>query len=144
MIQELSHFALSVSNMERSLSFYRDLFGMKVVFEMEFSDDKIGRITGIKGAKCKVVHLRLDSSPVLELFHYYHPAGKKIAPEHRQCDHGFIHLGFDVTEIHKHIEKMKEQGVEFLGELVEVRPGVLVAYFRGPDGEVCELRQLPE
>jgi len=143
MIRSLEHFALSVSSLKRSLSFYRDLLGMKVVFEVEFSNDKIERITGIKGARCKVVHLKLGSS-FLELFQYYHPIGRKIPHYHRQCDYGFIHLGFNVTEIHKHIEELKKQGVEFLGELVEIRPGTWVVYFYGPDGEVCEFRQLPE
>jgi len=27
---------------------------------------------------------------------------------------------------------------------VEFRPGVWIVYFHGPDGEVCELRQVPQ
>ena len=143
MIRDIEHFALSVSNMENSLKFYRDLLGMKKVFEIKLSDDKIGRITGMKGAKCKIVHLKLDSC-FLELFQYYEPVGKKISHRRRQCDYGFIHLGFNVTEIHKHVEELKKYGVEFLGELVEIAPGRWVVYFRGPDGEVCEFRQQAE
>ncbi len=62
----------------------------------------------------------------------------------RQCDIGFSHIGFEVNDIHRHIKELKEMGVEMLGETVEFRPGVWVAYFRGPDGEVVEFRQQAE
>jgi hypothetical protein len=35
----------------------------------------------------------------------------------------------------------KGSGVEFISAPVEFRPGVSVVCFRGPDGDVCELRQ---
>ena len=142
MIHCLEHFALSVSDMERSLAFYRDFVGMKVVLEVDFSDDRIERITGIPEAKCRVVHLELGGA-ILELFQYYNPPGRRIPSEQRQCDNGFTHIGFRVTDIHAHIEQLKERGMKFLGEPVEIRPEVWVVYFRGPDGEVCEFRQLP-
>jgi len=75
MICGLEHFALSVSDIKRSLRFYQDFIGMKVIFEVDFFDDRIGRITGMTGAKCRVVHLKLGNA-ILELFQYYHPLGK--------------------------------------------------------------------
>jgi catechol 2,3-dioxygenase-like lactoylglutathione lyase family enzyme len=112
------------------------------VFEVDFSDDRIERITGIAGARCKVVHLKLGGS-ILELFQYYSPVGGRIPRDRLQCDNGFTHIGFGVTDIRKHVRELEERGVELLGELVEVRPGAWVVYFRGPDGEVCEFRQVP-
>lgn len=143
MICSLEHFALSVSDMEHSLAFYRDFIGMEMILEVDFSDTRIGKIIGVPEAKCKVVHLKLGNA-VLELFQYYYPIGRKISPDCHQYDNGFIHIGFGVTDIHKHIEQLKKRGVKFLGELVEVRAGTWVIYFHGPDGEVCEFRQLPE
>ena len=140
MIHGLEHVALSVGDMERSVKFYTELFGMEVVFEVDFSDDRIERITGIAGARCKVVHLKLGDS-ILELFHYTHPAGRRISRDQLQCDHGFTHIGFRVSNIQEHVEELARRGVELLGQLTEVRPGAWVVYFRGPDGEVCELRQ---
>ena len=140
MVRGLEHIGLSVADMERSLVFYRDFIGMKVVFEVDFSDDRMERITGIRGAKCKVVHLALGNT-ILELFQYYHPIGQPVPPDRSQCDNGFTHIGFSVTEIHKQVEQLQERGIKLLGELIEVRPGAWVVYFYGPDGEVCEFRQ---
>lgn len=143
MILGLGHVALGVADMERSLEFYRDFLGMEVVMELNVDDDRIGKVTGIPGARCKIVHLK-KSGVVLELFHYYEPRGKNKARTLKQTDHGFIHIGFEVSDFHGHVEELRKRNVEFLGEPVEFRPNVWVVYFRGPDGEVCELRQLPE
>ena len=140
MIKSLGHVALSVSDMDRSLAFYRDLLGMKVLMELDVSDERIGNVIGVPGAKCRIVHLTLGDA-MLELFQYSEPVGRNAARSLRQYDHGLSHIGFEVNDFHRHVEELKERNVEFLGEPVEFRPGVWVVYFRGPDGEVCEFRQ---
>ena len=37
--------------------------------------------------------------------------------------------------------RLQGLGIQCIGAPVEFRPGVWVFYFRGPDGEVCELRE---
>ncbi|MCE5340862.1 MAG: VOC family protein [Planctomycetaceae bacterium] len=142
MIKSLGHVGLGVSSMGKSLEFYRDFLGMKVLMELDVTDDRIGRVIGVKGAQCKIAHLQLGDG-ILELFEYSNPVGINRAKDMRQCDYGLIHIGFEVNEFHKHVKKFKEIGLEFLGEPVEFRPGVWVVYLRGPDGEVIELRQQP-
>lgn len=143
LIEALEHVGLGVSDMERSLAFYRDLLGMRVMMDLNIADDRIGRVIGIPGAACRIVHLKLGPA-VLELFQYTHPAGVNTAKTTRQCDRGLIHIGFKVSDFHKHVEDLKAGNVPFLGEPVEFRPNVWVLYFQGPDGEVCEFRQVPE
>ena len=142
MIKSLGHVGLGVSDMERSLKFYRDFIGMEVLMELEITDDRIARVVGIPGAKCKIVHLQLGPG-ILELFQYYQPIGRDFAPIMRQCDRGLIHIGFEIDDFHRQIEELKKHDIEFLGEPVEFRPDVWIVYFRGPDGEVCEFRQRP-
>jgi catechol 2,3-dioxygenase-like lactoylglutathione lyase family enzyme len=142
MIRSLDHVGLGVADMERSLRFYRDQLGMEIVMDLDISDDRIGRVIGIPGAKCRIVHLKLEIA-VLELFCYTHPSGINSARTTRQCDQGLIHIGFQVTDFHRHVAELREKGIVFLGEPVEFRPNVWVLYFQGPDGEVCEFRQLP-
>jgi len=140
MIRSLGHVALGVADMERSLAFYRDLLGMELIMELDVDDERIGRVIGVGGAKCRIVHLKLGDG-VLELFQYREPVGRDAAREVRQFDRGLTHIGFEVDDFHRHVEELKGRNVEFLGEPVEFRPGVWVVYFRGPDGEVCEFRQ---
>ena len=143
MIRSLGHVALGVADLERSLEFYRDFLGMEVLMELDIVDDRIGRVIGIPNAKCKIVHLKKGET-ILELFHYYDPKGRNRARSLSQIDHGLIHIGFQVNDFHTHVAELRKRNVEFLGEPMEFRPDVWIVYFRGPDGEVCEFRQLPE
>ena len=143
MFHRIEHTALSVSSLERSVAFYRDVIGMEVVMEVDFSDETLGKVNGLAGCRARVVHLKLGGT-ALELFEYREPKGRSAARELRQCDTGFIHIGFRVTDIHRHCAELREKGVRFFGEPLRIRPGTFVVYFEGPDGEVCEMRQVPD
>lgn len=142
MITAMEHAALSVSNLERSLSFYRDILGFTVERIIEPSPERpLGKINGLPGSSARIAHLRLGPC-MLELFEYVNPRGKPQPSERTQADHGFIHMGLTSTDVRADYLRLKSFGVEFYGEPVEFRPGVWVVYFRGPDGETAELRQV--
>ena len=143
MIKSLGHVGLGVTDMQRSLEFYRDFLGMKVLMELDITDDRIGRVIGVKDAACKIAHLELGDA-MLELFQYTNPKGQNKAPNINQYDQGLIHIGFEVDGFHDLIKQLEQRDIKLLGEPVEFRPDVWVAYFYGPDGEVCEIRQMPQ
>lgn len=58
--------------MNKSLAFYRDLLGMKIIREPHIDDDRIGLIIGEQAAKCKIVHL-ISGNAFIELFQYLKP-----------------------------------------------------------------------
>ena len=142
MITSLEHTALSVRDLERSLAFYRDVLGMKVIRELEpgLGGEKLGILTAMPHCRAWIVHLDLGGS-ILELFQYFAPEGRPIPLDRQQADLGFIHIGLSSTDVYGDYRRLKAHRVEFLSEPVEFRPGVSMVYFRGPDGEVCELRQ---
>ena len=141
MIIGMEHAALSVADIDRSIAFYRDLLGMEVMRVIESGPQmRLGDIVGLPGCSARIAHLK-SGGMMLELFEYVDPRGKPIPRDRIQADHGFIHAGFTSTDARADYARLLSQGVEFLGEPVEYRPGVWVVYFRGPDGEVCELRQ---
>ena len=141
MIKGIEHTALSVQDLERSLAFYRDLLGMEVQRIIESGPEMgLGDIVGIPGCSARIAHLK-SGTFMLELFEYTDPRGRAIPAGRTQADHGFSHIGFTSTDARADYGVLKNAGVEFLGDPVEYRPGVWVVYFRGPDGEVCELRQ---
>jgi catechol 2,3-dioxygenase-like lactoylglutathione lyase family enzyme len=140
-ISQIEHIGLSVSNLERSIAFYRDYLGLKVTRLIRAEPALgLGRVVGLPDATARIAHLQKGST-MLELFEYEQPRGRPIPSDHRQCDHGFIHLGFASSDAWADFCRLKTAGVNFINEPVEFRPGVWVVYFYGPDGEVCELRQ---
>ena len=140
MILQFEHTALSVADLDRSLAFYRDILGFKVIRVIEPREDPmLGTIVAMPGARARIAHLMFGDM-MLELFEYKTPRGKPVSGT--QADQGFTHIGFRSDDANADYRRMKEQGVTFLSEPVEFRPGVWVVYFRGPDGETCELRQI--
>jgi catechol 2,3-dioxygenase-like lactoylglutathione lyase family enzyme len=138
----IEHVALGVTEMERSLLFYRDTLGLRVVRDMEVGPGgALERITGLKNCRARIVHIESGNS-MLELFEYHHPSGHQVPHTHSQADKGFIHIGFTSADINADYARLRGKGVQFQSEPVEFRPSVWVAYFRGPDGETCELRQI--
>jgi catechol 2,3-dioxygenase-like lactoylglutathione lyase family enzyme len=140
MFAKADHVAMSVKDMEKTISFYRDVIGMEKVFDRVF-DEAMGRLIGVPGTKVRIVHMKLNDS-VIELFDYDSPPGREPAREHQQSDFGLTHIGFIVEDFWGTYENLLENGVQFLGEPVEIRPGVFVAYFRGAEYEVCEIREI--
>jgi catechol 2,3-dioxygenase-like lactoylglutathione lyase family enzyme len=142
MILGLEHVALSVSSLERSIAFYRDLLGLKLARIIECgADSRLDEVAGMPGCVARIAHLE-SKKGMLELFEYSRPRGKPV-PEGRrwQADLGHIHAGFTSNDVRGEYARLKARGVEFLSEPVEFRPGVWIVYFYGPDGEVGELRQ---
>lgn len=141
MIEALEHAGLSVANLERSIAFYRDVLGFTLVRIVESPPAmRLGDVVGLPGAAARIAHLTLGGT-MLEIFEYQDPRGRPIPPERTQADQGFIHIGLRSSDTRADHACLAARGVRFIHDPIEYRPGVWIAYFRGPDGEVCELRQ---
>ena len=144
MIQALEHVALSVADLERSITFYRDLLGFTVARVIECPPAmRLGDVVGLPGCSARIAHMTLGAA-MLELFEYQDPRGAPIPAARTQADNGFIHVGLRSTDTRADAARLRRAGVRFIGDPMEFRPGVWIVYFRGPDGEVCELRESKE
>jgi len=141
MITNLEHMGLSVSNLERSIEFYCKNLNCEIIRIIEANPGSmLGKVVGINNCLARIAHLKAGKN-MLELFEYIVPKGNKISKDHKQADLGFIHAGFTSTDARDDYRKMKDNGVRFISEPVEFRPGVWICYFYGPDNEVCEIRE---
>ena len=140
MFTRADHVAISVKDMEKAIAFYRDVVGMEKVFDREFAEG-MAKLIGVPGTRVRIVHMKLNDS-VIELFDYKYPQGREPRPDASQSDFGLTHIGFMVEDFWGTYQHLVDHGVTFLGEPVEIRPGVFVAYFRGAEHEVCEIREI--
>ena len=135
------HVGLSVSSLERSIAFYRDLLGFELVRIIECpAEGNLGRVAALPGACARLAQLALGDE-TLELAEYEHPEGRPVAPDHTLADIGFSHICLASDDIAADYVRLLDRGVRFYTDPIEYRPGVHMAYFYGPDGETCELRQ---
>ena len=140
MFKKADHVGISVKDMNKVIAFYRDIIGMEKVFDREF-DAPMDKLVGMKGVQVRIVHMKLGES-VVELFDYKSPKGRDPLPNLQQSDYGLTHIGFIVEDFWGTYKHLINHGVRFLGEPVEIRPGVFVGYFYGAEYEVCEIREI--
>ncbi len=143
------HVGLSVRSLESSIDFYTRVLGLRVERIIESTPERgLGEIVGLPDCHARIAHLVAadaaeggETGTMLELFEYVTPRGRPVPGDHTQADLGFVHLGFISADARADYARFQQEGVSCFAPPVEYRPGVWVFYFRGPDGEVCELRQ---
>jgi catechol 2,3-dioxygenase-like lactoylglutathione lyase family enzyme len=141
MITALEHVGLSVADLDRSIAFYRDVLGFSVARIVEVPPSmRLGEVVGMPPCAARIAHLTLGAA-MLEIFEYRDPVGRPIPEGTVHADHGFNHIGLASTDTRADYARLRTQGISFIGVPVEFRPGVWIVYFRGPDGEICELRE---
>ena len=122
------HVSIRASDMDRSISFYADLFGMQLV-----------RRRSIPKNKAEIAFLKDPGGEfALELTHYDDQVGFEQA-EYMQRT--FDHLAFKVDDLRRVIGEVKEAGCTVTDEPFELSPGHWLAFIEDPDGTLIELIQ---
>ncbi|MGI9324791.1 MAG: VOC family protein [Pseudomonadales bacterium] len=144
MIRGMHHVAVSTPNLERTVTFYRDVIGAEVVYEggWEAGSEVIDTIVGLSGSHAKQAMLKLGNA-YLEFFEYVTPPGNPIDPNYGVNHHGYTHFCLDVKDIDIEYERLKAAGVRFNCPPPKFEGGKLRAtYGRDPDGNVIEIQEI--
>ena len=145
MIGGLHHVGITVSDLDRSLAFYRGLLGLHL--EARAVDVPAEDVTGIPGARCSIADLDLPDGRLLELIQYTAGGGERLAQ--RTSDPGACHVAISVDDIDATCERLERAGVTLRSKpitLADSGPrwdGSRVVYTVDPDGVTVELVQLP-
>ena len=144
MIQGVHHTCITVSNLEQSIAFYRDLLGLELLFteESERSQDDRSKALGIAGAKVKLAILWAGNSRV-ELIEYVASQGRPY--DRKNNDVGAMHIAFQVEDIEAVYQRMVDHGVRFTAPPATIPAGPMAGwrwtYFFDPDGVSLEIIQ---
>lgn len=145
------HFSFTVSDIDASIAFYRDVLGLALVHTQEQANEYTRRFVGYPDAHLKVAQFRIAGAPVarsghlLELVQYVAPKGEKV--DTRTKNPGTAHLAFEVDDIHTEYERMAALGVRFRSSPVAIEAGIneggFTCYFLDPDDITLEIIQPP-
>ena len=145
------HFSFTVSDIERSIAFYRDILGMELVHTQEQANAYTRKFVGYPDAHLKVAQFKIAGLPaarsghILELVEYVAPKGVPV--DTRTLNPGTAHLAFQVDDIHAEYERMTALGVRFRSEPVAIEAGInrggFTCYFLDPDNITLEIIQAP-
>lgn len=136
------HAGIVVTNMNRSLRFYRDLLGLKVVRDLDESGDYIDNMNGLKGIRVRTVKLSADKGEsLIELLCFKsHPKKLRgIEP----FSIGPTHVAFEVYDLEKEYKRLKKSRVKFNAPPQFSPDGYAkVTFCKDPDGTLIEFVEL--
>ncbi|MFA5702747.1 MAG: lactoylglutathione lyase [Advenella sp.] len=121
----LDHVMLRVLDLDKSLAFYRDILGMKVLRHTEYES---GRFTNV------FLSFNENAESSLELTYNW---DQKETYEKGQA---FGHLALMVNDIHKAVEKLAQSGVRIKTPPKQMNHGQrIIAFVFDPDDYLIEL-----
>jgi catechol 2,3-dioxygenase-like lactoylglutathione lyase family enzyme len=139
------HTGITVSNLERSLEFWRDVLGFELSHRPHQTGELASEITGVAGAEISIAVLK-GYGHKIELLEYLSPADRKRI-DLKPCDVGSVHVAFTVDNLDAILNTIAASGWKAAGkpQKITVGPnaGKRVVYVRDPDGTTIEFMQAP-
>ena len=100
------HTGIICRDIKKSLHFYKDLLGLKVVQEFWDETDYINKVSGMKNARVHFIKLKMKSGEILELLRY--PTHNTKLPKLPIYNTGILHIALQVQNIEKTYLRLKK------------------------------------
>jgi glyoxylase I family protein len=140
------HTGITVSDIERSLVFWRDVLGFELSHRAHQKGALAEQITGVPGAEILIAVLKGPGHKI-ELLQYRAPANRRKQNALQPCDLGSVHVALTVDDLDAVLGTIAASGWKAPGtpQTLTVGPnaGKRVVYVRDPDGTTIEFMQPP-
>ena len=140
------HTGITVTNLERSLAFWRDVLGFELSHRAHQTGEMALEITGVAGAEIMLAVLKTPTGHKIELLEYLAPPDRKRLAA-RPCDVGSFHIALTVDDLDAVLSAIAASGWKAAGQpqtlTVGPNAGKRVVYVRDPDGTTIEFMQPP-
>jgi lactoylglutathione lyase len=147
-VQRFSHVGICVSDVERSLHFYRDLLGFREQYGFDVVPE-YGGLMELDGVVGRSLFLERDGVRI-ELLTYEHPPATGTGERRPMNALGVSHFGIRVSNLVELVEELRAEGVNVLDrtrltiEDPDGGPNREWVFVTDPDGVRVELIQLPD
>lgn len=148
MIGRVYHVGLTVSDLDRSVSFYQDILGLAYLGEIWMDGKETEALFGRKDCKARVAYLNgsdKENMPPVELIQFVSPDAKKHSAD--LFTTSVSELCFYTDDIDEAYGRLREHHVKCLSgprdfDFTDAGFGKSRAfYFRDPDGIILEMMQ---
>ena len=140
---------MTVSDMDRAVDFYTSVLTFEKVSDVEVGGRDYELLTGVFGARLRVVRLRLGGESI-ELTEFLAPRGRPLPADVRANDLVFQHIAIIVSDMDAAYERLRRfrvahasTGPQRLPDWNPNAGGIRAFYFRDPDGHFLEVLQFP-
>ena len=140
---------ITVADMSRAVDFYTSVLSFQKVSDVEVSGREYELLSGVFGARMRVVRLRLGDESI-ELTEFLAPKGRPVPADMRPNDRAFQHIAIIVSDMETAYARLRQAGVEHASTGPQTLPewntnaaGISAFYFRDPDRHFLEILHFP-
>ena len=135
---KLRHVGITVTDLKRSIDFYRDIFGFSIIKEMDESGEHIDNFSGLKGVDVRTVKMSDDNGGLIELLYYRSHKGLDVYRDITNI--GCSHFALTVENLSELYDKLLENDITVLCEPQYSPDGfVKLTFCKDPNGTLIEL-----
>ena len=134
-VTTIAHTSLVVTDLDRSIAFYRDVLGLKAGPVAVVEGPELAEHVGLPGARIRRLTMSGDNHQI-DLVQFLAPAGR--AAPRPPNDVGIAHLAFRVRGIERVCRDLAARGVRLVSE-PQSYGRAKSCYFLDPDGIILEL-----
>jgi catechol 2,3-dioxygenase-like lactoylglutathione lyase family enzyme len=145
-VSRIDHVGITVSDVDRSLSFYRDVLGLRVIADATLAEPEVADLLGLDSVELRIADLDSGDGRIVELIQYLEPKGRLIVYE--SSDSATTHIAFTVDNLAAVRERLAREGATVvsrqpitINETGGSFDGSICLYVRDPDGVILELVQ---
>jgi len=143
-MKDIRHTGIVVTDMERSLKFYRDLLGLKTVIDFTEEGKYIDTLSAMAGVRLRMVKLAAEEGGMIELLQYISHQRKRSG-DNELCDIGPRHVAFSVDDVEKVYADWSARGVKCNCSPQTAPDGKARLFFcQDPDGTFLEIVEVIE
>jgi lactoylglutathione lyase len=143
-ILRLGHLGICVSDLERSIPFYRDLLGFRLVSQVKVQGKEADKLLRLEGVDQRTVFMERDGLRVA-LFAYNAPKPEGDGKPRRMNQLGMAALMLRVDDLDATLEPFRKAGVHILEDTYSAHPSFRskLVFLCDPDGTLIELIEMP-
>jgi catechol 2,3-dioxygenase-like lactoylglutathione lyase family enzyme len=140
-IQSLENVGIVVDDLAGAKAFFVEL-GLEQVGEAEVAGEWVDRVVGLEDVRCELSMLQTpDGHGRLELMRFNSPAAREGDTNAPPNTLGIRRIAFSVDDIDAAVARLRDRGLELLGEVVRYEDIYRLCYVRGPEGIIVMLAE---
>ena len=143
-IQRATHVGICVTDLERSIEFYRDRLGFQYLSRIHVAGEPSDTLLSLRAVDLHAAYLERDGLRI-ELLYYASPKSPAADHPRPMNEVGFTHLSLRISDLDGLVSELRRRGVRVVDETKIDIPMVEAAavMIQDPDGLTIELVQAP-
>jgi catechol 2,3-dioxygenase-like lactoylglutathione lyase family enzyme len=140
-VKRMDNVGIVVESLDSAISFFSEL-GLKLEGRAMVEGEWAGRITGLGNQRVEIAMMVTpDGHSRLELSRFLNPP---VIADHRNAPVnalGYLRVMFAVDDIDETLARLRKQGAQLVGEVVQYEKSYRLCYIRGPEGILIGIAQ---